>query len=41
MLTVDGTSKREKQKKIWRDLGPAKEKLRMARDLYRAWRVMK
>ncbi|MFB9277458.1 FAD-dependent oxidoreductase [Cohnella cellulosilytica] len=41
MLTVDGVPKREKQKKIWRDIGPAKEKIKMARDLYRAWRVMK
>jgi len=41
MLTVDGTPKREKQKKIWRDIGPAKQKFKMARDLYRAWRVMK
>ncbi len=41
MLTVDGMPKREKQRKIWRDIGPAKEKIKMARDLYRAWRVMK
>jgi len=41
MLTVDGTPKREKQKKIWRDIGPAKEKFKMARDLYRAWKVVK
>ena len=41
MLTVDGMPKREKQKKIWRDIGPAKKKFKMARDLYRAWRVMK
>lgn len=41
MLTVDGSSKWEKQKKIWRDLGPAKEKLKIARDLFRAWKVMK
>ncbi|WP_372632739.1 FAD-dependent oxidoreductase [Cohnella sp.] len=41
MLTVDGMPKREKQKKIWRDIGPAKEKIKMARDLYRAWKVMK
>ncbi|MBW5445497.1 FAD-dependent oxidoreductase [Cohnella sp. CFH 77786] len=41
MLTVDGASKREKQKKIWRDIGPAKRKFKIARDLYRAWKVMK
>lgn len=41
MFTVDGSSKWEKQKKIWRDIGPVKEKLKIARDLYRAWRVMK
>lgn len=41
MFTVDGMSKREKQQKIWRDLGPAKEKLKIARDMYRAWKVMK
>jgi electron transfer flavoprotein-quinone oxidoreductase len=41
MFTVDGTSKRQKQKKIWRDIGTVKEKLRIARDVYRAWKVMK
>lgn len=41
MFTVDGNSKWEKQKKIWRDMGSAKEKWRMARDLMNAWRVMK
>lgn len=41
MFTVDGTSKREKQKKIWRDIGTVKEKLKIARDMYRAWKVMK
>lgn len=41
MLTVDGMSKREKQKKIWRDIGSAKKKFTIARDIYRAWRVMK
>jgi electron transfer flavoprotein-quinone oxidoreductase len=41
MFTVDGTSKRDKQKKIWKDLGSAKEKLLMARDMFRAWKVMK
>ena len=41
MLTVDGSSKWEKQKKIWRDIGPAKQKWKIARDLYRAWKVIK
>lgn len=41
MLTVDGTSKRAKQKKIWKDIGSAGEKIKMARDMYRAWKVMK
>ncbi|WP_139492414.1 FAD-dependent oxidoreductase [Brevibacillus dissolubilis] len=41
MFTIDGTPKREKQKKIWNDLGSAGEKFRMARDLFQAWRVMK
>ncbi|MGD6834038.1 FAD-dependent oxidoreductase [Sutcliffiella halmapala] len=41
MFTVDGKSKWEKQKKIWRDLGSPKEKLKLARDAYRAWKVMK
>lgn len=41
MFTVDGTSKREKQKKIWREIGTVKEKLSIARDMYRAWKVIK
>jgi electron transfer flavoprotein-quinone oxidoreductase len=41
MFTVDGTSKWDKQKKIWRDLGTPKEKIKLARDAYRAWKVMK
>lgn len=41
MFTVDGSSKWEKQKKIWRDIGSTKEKFKMARDLMQAWRVMK
>ncbi|MFB6466353.1 FAD-dependent oxidoreductase [Cytobacillus sp. Hz8] len=41
MFTVDGKSKWEKQQKIWRDLGSAKEKMKIARDVYRAWRVIK
>lgn len=41
MFTVDGSSKRDKQKKIWRDVGSVGDKLKIARDMYRAWRVMK
>jgi electron transfer flavoprotein-quinone oxidoreductase len=41
MFTVDGTSKREKQRKIWQGIGTAGEKMKIARDLFQAWRVMK
>ncbi len=41
MFTVDGTPKREKQKKIWNGIGGAGEKLKIARDLLSAWKVMK
>ncbi|MDQ0154412.1 FAD-dependent oxidoreductase [Robertmurraya andreesenii] len=41
MFTVDGSSKWEKQKKIWSDLGTTKEKMKLARDVYRAWKVIK
>ena len=41
MFTVDGSSKWQKQKKIWNDLGSAKEKMKLAKDMYRAWRVIK
>ncbi|OXM83588.1 FAD-dependent oxidoreductase [Paenibacillus rigui] len=41
MFTVDGTSKRQKQKKIWQDIGSMKDKLKIARDVYRVWKVMK
>ncbi|MCT8139299.1 FAD-dependent oxidoreductase [Anaerobacillus sp. CMMVII] len=41
MFTVDGKSKWEKQKKIWNDLGTNREKIKMARDILRAWKVMK
>lgn len=41
MFTVDGASKWEKQKKIWRDLGSVKEKLKLARDVFKVWEVMK
>lgn len=41
MFTVDGTPKREKQRKIWRGIGSSREKMNIARDMLRAWRVMK
>ncbi len=41
MFTVDGTSKWEKQKKIWKGIGSTKQKMKIARDVYKAWRVIK
>lgn len=41
MFTVDGKSKWEKQKKIISDIGGAKAKLKLAKDVYKAWKVMK
>lgn len=41
MLAVDGLSKWEKQKKVWQTLGSTGEKLQLARDMLRAWRVVK
>jgi electron transfer flavoprotein-quinone oxidoreductase len=41
MFTVDGTSKREKQRKIWQEIGTAGQKMKIARDIFRAWKVMK
>ncbi|WP_088041798.1 FAD-dependent oxidoreductase [Bacillus sp. EAC] len=41
MFTVDGKSKWEKQKKIMSDLGGAKSKFKLAKDVYKAWKVMK
>lgn len=41
MFTVDGTSKKEKQSKIVRDIGTFGDKFKIARDMVRAWRVMK
>lgn len=41
MFTVDGASKKEKQRKIWRDIGTVGKKFKIARDLFKAWRVMK
>ncbi|MGO4888164.1 FAD-dependent oxidoreductase [Anaerobacillus sp. MEB173] len=41
MFTVDGTPKRDKQKKIIKEMGSAGDKLKIARDVLRAWKVMK
>jgi len=41
MFTVDGLSKWDKQKKIWKDIGTGKDKMKLARDMYRAWKVIK
>jgi electron transfer flavoprotein-quinone oxidoreductase len=41
MFTVDGVSKWEKQKKIWNDIGSGREKMKIAKDVYKAWKVMK
>lgn len=41
MLTVDGLSKREKQKKIWRDLTARRPFWQLLRDGYRAWKVIR
>lgn len=41
MFTVDGKSKWEKQKKIMSDLGGVKSKYKLAKDVYKAWKVMK
>lgn len=41
MFTVDGASKWEKQRKIWKDIGSPREKMKIARDMYRAWKVIK
>jgi electron transfer flavoprotein-quinone oxidoreductase len=41
MFTVDGKSKWEKQKNIMSNIGGAKAKLKLAKDAYKAWKVMK
>jgi electron transfer flavoprotein-quinone oxidoreductase len=41
MFTVDGSSKWEKQRKIFREVGSPVEKMKLARDVIRAWKVMK
>jgi electron transfer flavoprotein-quinone oxidoreductase len=41
MLTVDGMSKRDKQKKIWRDLTARRSLWQLLRDGYQAWKVIR
>lgn len=41
MLTVDGLSKREKQKKIWKDLTSRRPLWQLLRDGYQAWKVIR
>lgn len=41
MFTVDGKSKWEKQKQILSEIGSKREKMKIARDMYRAWKVIK
>ncbi|MBU9721756.1 MULTISPECIES: geranylgeranyl reductase family protein [Bacillaceae] len=41
MFTVDGTAKWDKQKKIMNSFTAGRGKLGVAKDLYRAWRVVK
>ncbi|HET6781632.1 MAG TPA: FAD-dependent oxidoreductase, partial [bacterium] len=41
MLTVDGLSKREKQKKIWRDLTARRSLWQLLSDGYKAWKVIR
>ncbi|MDQ0339123.1 electron transfer flavoprotein-quinone oxidoreductase [Caldalkalibacillus uzonensis] len=40
-LTVDGTPKKEKQKQLVRQMGTVGERFKIARDILRAWKVMK
>ncbi|MBE3572702.1 MAG: FAD-dependent monooxygenase [Moorella humiferrea] len=39
-LTVDNVPKREKQKRIWREITAERSRMQLARDLYRLWKVM-
>ncbi|MGH2360455.1 MAG: FAD-dependent monooxygenase [bacterium] len=41
MLTVDGMSKREKQKKIWRDLTARRSLWQLLKDGYQTWKVIR
>jgi electron transfer flavoprotein-quinone oxidoreductase len=40
-FTIDGTPKKEKQKKIMKSMTEGRSKLGMFQDIYRAWKVMK
>jgi len=40
-FTVDGTPKKEKQKKMLQLMTQSKSKLKVINDLYKAWRVMR
>ncbi|CEP67817.1 Monooxygenase, FAD-binding [Moorella glycerini] len=39
-LTVDNVPKREKQKRIWREITAERSRIQLAGDLYHLWRVM-
>jgi len=41
MLTVDGASKRDKQRKIWKDIMARRSLWQLVRDAYRAWKVIR
>ncbi|MDR7585362.1 MAG: FAD-dependent oxidoreductase [Armatimonadota bacterium] len=41
MLTVDGLSKRAKQKKIWRHVREVRPLWQMAKDLYQGWKAIR
>jgi len=41
MLTVDGMSKREKQKKIWKDLTATRSLWQLLKDGYRGWKAIR
>ncbi len=41
MLTVDGMSKREKQKKIWNDLTATRSLWQLLKDGYQAWKAIR
>ncbi|MDR7568328.1 MAG: FAD-dependent oxidoreductase, partial [Armatimonadota bacterium] len=41
MLTVDGSPKRTKQRKIWREIIRRRRPLQLLRDLYEIWRAVR
>jgi electron transfer flavoprotein-quinone oxidoreductase len=41
MLTVDGMSKRDKQRKIWKDVTARRSRWRLLMDAYAGWKVMR